>query len=500
MYRLRKIFWNVLLLSLWLWLFRSVFAYLSIIFTREEFRTNQIVLLGILVLIGIQVKQGKVVLRLNDAPALNRPALLIALSGAVLYLLAEHFLDINTLSATLFGLASYGLLGAWMQPRAWRMGLPAALLLIGALPFGEHMQTFIGYPLRILTADIVRSGLSIFGVHSIGIDTILVFENGVSKVDLPCSGIKSLWTGGIFFLAATWIEQRRIGLRWLLAGAVFILLLFAANLVRVALLVLAGQVMGWALLAEMIHVPLGVLGFALACAGSVVMLRRAPTWAVESQAAVPAPLAAPSGVTGPSVRAGWLAPGLCALLLGLSLLYTPKADVVEAAPLPAWQFPAEMTSAPWPLTPQEQRWLSDSGVQTADRWRFVWRGQPGTLMLVQSSTWRAHHNPERCFEVFGLSVESDRTDLLAPDFPVRLLTLGGSARRELVSAAYWLQSRDQTTDDFATRIWADLTPQPQNWVMVTILFDDLIDSQSADTHALYAQIRSVVQASFTEER
>ena len=155
-----------------------------------------------------------------------------------------------------------------------RRKITAALLLIGALPFGEHMQTFIGYPVRILTAGLVGDGLAALGVHSIGIDTILVFENGISQVDLPCSGVKSLWTGGLFLLAVTWIEGRPFNLRWLWVALVFAFLLLVNNLIRVAALVFIGQVMEWRLLAEMIHIPLGVLGFAIACAAAVWLLRR----------------------------------------------------------------------------------------------------------------------------------------------------------------------------------------------------------------------------------
>jgi exosortase O len=144
--------------------------------------------------------------------------IILALGGAILFLLAERYLDINTLSATLFGLASYGLLGLWLSPPTWRAGLPAALLLIGALPFGEHMDTFIGYPLRIATARLVSQGLAGVGVPNLGVDTILIFENGISQVDSPCSGIKSLWTGALFLLAATWIERRPLNRRWLLAA------------------------------------------------------------------------------------------------------------------------------------------------------------------------------------------------------------------------------------------------------------------------------------------
>jgi exosortase O len=252
---------NVALLAGWFWLYRAVYPYLGVIFTAQEFRTNQIILLGILALILHQVRKGELRPHLNNLPQLYSTAILLALGSSILYLLVERYLDVNTFSASLFGLASYGLLGLWMQPRDWRRGLPTALLLVGVLPFGEHLQTFVGYPLRVLTATIVRDGLGALGVHSISADTILVFESGFSKVDLPCSGIKSLWTGGLFLLAATLIERRPINFRWLLVCLGMDLLLLAANLGRVAALVLVGQVAGLSELAAMLHVPLGVLGF-----------------------------------------------------------------------------------------------------------------------------------------------------------------------------------------------------------------------------------------------
>ena len=212
---------NAALAGVWLALYRPVFDYLATVFTREDFRTNQLVLIGILVLIALQMRGNAARPRLDAAPQLRWPAFLLVLGASIGFLVAERFLDVNSLSATLFGLATYGLLGLWMQPARWRSGLPAALLLIGVLPFGDHLQTFVGYPMRIATAGIVRDGLAAAGVHSVGVDTILVFENGISQVDVPCSGVKSLWTGMLFLLAATWIQRKPINARWLLVAAIF---------------------------------------------------------------------------------------------------------------------------------------------------------------------------------------------------------------------------------------------------------------------------------------
>lgn len=416
--RLMRMGANAVIIGLWLWLYRPVFDYLAIIFSREDFRTNQVVLLGVIVLIAIQVRKGCLRPRLDAAPQLSYPALTLALGSSALYLAIERFLNINTVSASLFGLASYGLLGLWMQPQHWRQELPAALLLISALPFGEHMQTFVGYPMRILTAAIVRDGLAAAGVASIGIDTILVLENGVSQVDLPCSGIKSLWTGMLFLIATTWIKRRPLSGRWLLIAFVFAGLLFTVNLARVGVLVVVGQVAGWWLVAEMLHIPLGVLGFVVACAAAVALLR------LQRPIAQDAWDAHEFGATGvqdlhtddalpPLDRPVWLASVLAAAILTMALAHTPRPQTGLSQPPPTWKFPDSLVTEPMPLKPDEIEWMTRDGADSAERRRFEWRGITGSMILITSRTWRAHHRPERCFEVYGLSLD-DSAPILLP--------------------------------------------------------------------------------------
>jgi len=496
---------NVGVAGLWLWLYRPVFDYLAIIFAREDFRTNQIVLIGVAVLIAVRVHReykhtsrarggcvlpGRVRPRLDAPPQLFIPALAFVLGGSALYLLVERFLDINTISASLFGLASYGLLGLWVEPARWREGLPAALLLlIGALPFGEHLQTFVGYPMRILTATLVRDGLAGAGIASVGVDTILVLENGVSQVDAPCSGVKSLWTGALFLIAATWIERRRLNLRWMLTALAFAALLLAANVARVGVLVIVGQAAGWETVAEMIHVPLGVLGFVAACASVVVLLRlpgRGQGAGGERQGAGGERLARPV----------WLAPVLAAAILAMALIYAPRPQTGLAQQPPAWEFPAGLVTEPMPLRPDEVEWLTRGGAESATRLSFEWRAVTGSMILITSNTWRAQHRPERCFEVYGLSLDDSRTYLVAPDFPVRFLSLSDGEGHSLASAAYWFQSANCTTDDYGSRMWADLSPERERWVLVTILFDGARDPRDPDIQSFYVALHDAVGRSF----
>ncbi len=476
---------NLTLIGLWLWLYKPLFNYLAIIFSRQDFRTNQLLLIGVFILIAFRIQQGGLRPRLTALPHFYQPAFGLAVAGSILYLLVERFLDVNTLSATLFAFASYGLLGLWMQPLRWRQGLPATLLIIGVLPFGDHLQTFIGYPMRIATAAIIRDGLTFIGITSIGIDTILVLENGVSKIDLPCSGVKSLWTGMLFLLAATWIERRALNRRWLLTASLFMILLFGANLTRIGILVLLGQVGSWQLSAQMLHIPLGVLGFVGACSGAVFLLRLQPpltpdTWQNEPQH------------TQIMERQNWLSILLIILTLSMALIYTPRPQTGLAQPPSTWNFPSDLNTQPLPLKAAELAWFTRDGAESADRHRFEWHGLSGSMILITSKTWRAHHRPERCFEVYGLSLNDSRTFLLAPDFPLRLVSLSDREGHNLLSATYWFQSSERTTDDYASRIWADLSPQQERWVLVSILFDELPDPNSTEVQTFYTTLHNSV--------
>jgi exosortase O len=488
---------NGAILGLWLWLYWPLLDYLAVIFTRDDFRTNQVMLLGVVVLIVVCMRKGFARPRLNSLPQLHLPALALALSGSALYLLVERFLDINTVSASLFGLASYGLLGLWMEPRRWRQGLPAALLLVGTLPFGEHMQTFIGYPMRVLTAAIVRDGLAGAGVASVGVDTILVFENGVSHVDLPCSGVKSLWAGALFLVAATWIERRGLDFRWILNVAGFGGLLFVSNLLRVAVLTVVGEVAGWRLFAEMLHVPLGVLGFAGTCVAAVALLR------LQAPGEVPSPYGRGQGwgqARQPLACPIWLAPVLAVAILVMALLYTPRPQTVLAQSAEGWNLPPGLAAEPVPLQPEEVEWLTRDGAESANRFRFEWRGDDetvtGSVILIASTTWRAHHNPERCLTLYGLSLDDSHTHLVRSDFPVRYISLGANQGqgRSVRSGTYWFQSAKRTTDDYATRIWADAAIDRDRWVLISILFDGMYDPHDADVQAFYVALHDAVSA------
>jgi exosortase O len=179
-------------------------------------------------------------------------------------------------------------------------------------------------------------------------------------------------------------------------------------------------------------------------------------------------------------------------------LYTPRPhDGLQHAP-PAWNFPNELVTESIPLKVDEIEWLTRDGAESADRRQFQWRGVTGTMILVPSTTWRAHHRPERCFEVYGLQLDESRPHIVTPNFSVRLVSLGQRIGKNL-SAAYWFQSATRATDDYGTRLWADVTMPRERWVLVSILFDRAVNSNDADVNALYLALHMAVEESFSPE-
>jgi hypothetical protein len=127
--------------------------------------------------------------------------------------------------------------------------------------------------------------------------------------------------------------------------------------------------------------------------------------------------------------------------------------------------------------------------------RFGWQADPGlhgTLLLVRSTNWRAHHRPERCFENYGLRVINETPVLLGDDAPARLVTLQAADGRQY-SALYWFQSAAQRMDDYGARLWQALSPQREPWVLTTVLFDGTSSLQGSEMRALTAALDAIAR-------
>ena len=152
------------------------------------------------------------------------------------------------------------------------------------------------------------------------------------------------------------------------------------------------------------------------------------------------------------------------MVLALALLYTPRPVQGVSGNQASLELPRRVQPIPQPLSAGEIDWITSGGADSADRQRFALGELSGSMILIRSHSWRGQHRPERCFEVYGLTVDNSYTQLAAHNFPLRIVALNEQPSGRSYTAAYWFQSAVQTTEDYGTRMWADLAPQRTEWV------------------------------------
>ncbi|MCK6552453.1 archaeosortase/exosortase family protein [Myxococcota bacterium] len=545
----------------WLAVSAPVIRWIGATLSAEAFRLNLALFIGVSVLLARRVGQGalrRAWARVARGPVLRAGPVAVIVGAALGIVVFERVVDVHLASAVLFGIGTWGLLGVFSAPTAWRAALVPSLLLVAVLPFGEQASTYLGFSARLVTARFVEHALAALGVAAIPANTVLLLESGVAYVDVPCSGVKSLWTGLVFFLAALAVERRRVDLRALAAGLAYAVLLFAANVVRVTIVVLLASAELTAL-ADVLHEPLGLGGFAAASAAALALLRRtaaprAPAQARADHTTADHPRADPSSADPSSadpssadpssadpssadpssadpssadpssadpssadharadhttadhtsrahtsadrsaVRASRLgALSLAAALVALAPLAASSTAARPAPPPLSVALPRGFSGTPVPLTDAERGLFARVGESSASKRAFEGRGLRGTLLVVDSTSWRAHHPPELCLASAGVRVDALRDLSCGTGCSLRVASLDGGARTSL----YWYQSRTRTTGDLVARIAADVTGDEDRWVLVSILLDAPAHdvARAREIHTLVAdEVRAAIAA------
>ena len=429
-------------------------------------------------------------LAISPHPVMRPVPLALMWGSALASIVLRWYLNIDQISVLLFLLGSYGLLGLFISPLHWRKGLPVAAIAACVIPFSLQFTSGLGFSVRVLTSHIVEYLLSVGHIAAVSSHDIIVLENGIAHVDLPCSGLRSLWSGTLFLLLATWLEKRKLGLRWLLVYVTCLLFLIAANVGRVMLLVLTTYVLKQPQMAQMLHTPFGLIGFTSACGLTWLLLRLVPQHPSQHTSLLPKQNIQPQIKSSPpaSLPANII---LVISIVLLTLLPRPSLAAVEPISLASIHWPAQIELQSLPLTTTETEFFSSqSPVKTveAEKYQFQSGSLSGSILVVSSTSWRSHHAPELCFVGNGFKVNQMTQASLAPNFPVRWLSLQDGA----MSATYWFQSRTQTTDEFLSRIWSDVSRQSQSWVMVSILFDRTQSPNHAEVNTLAKSLHQAI--------
>lgn len=442
-----------LLILAWLYLHAPLLRWFGRTFSHTSFRLNAFLLAGAVALLAWRVlRMPRPELSLK--PRQNPAALGLAVGCAILGLLSRRFVDVQMLEAPLFLLGSWALLGLFVTPPAWRRALVPTLVFVSVLPFGAQADAYLGFMARVLSAKVAAQFLGALGVPSMSAETVLVFENGVAQIDAPCSGLRSLWMGSVVFVLALWVEGQRLGLRVLGAFALLLVLLLGANITRVALIVAVSVVLDQPGLADVVHVPLGLIGFLAATAAPLLLLRRSSSEATESSSPTPRPMLSPVAVYGLSA--------LC--VLGASL-DTARPSVTRAPAGLALTLPNEWRAEPVPLTSAEDDLLARFAEGRVAKLRLRLADGSAGLLLVESRSWRSHHPPELCLAGAGHRLSSVSEREIWPGFRVRFARLDEGHSFHVS----WFQAKDTTHADLVGRIVAQVFDPNTPFVMVSVV-------------------------------
>lgn len=136
-----------------------------------------------------------------------------------------------------------------------------AALLGLSLPVVATVQFYLGFPLRVLAAEVSAIVLRALEFAVVREGTLLHWRGETILVDAPCSGVRMLWFG-LYLAAALAALGRLDNRRSLIALAVAFVVVIAANVVRAtALFFKETQIValpGWT------HAGIGVLLFGAA--------------------------------------------------------------------------------------------------------------------------------------------------------------------------------------------------------------------------------------------
>jgi exosortase/archaeosortase family protein len=174
------------------------------------------------------------------------------------------------LLASLLAAASLsGALLAWWP--AERARLPLAGLVVLALPWIASLQFYLGYPLRVLTAQLSAWALQLGGLDAVRSGASMLVQGRLVIVDAPCSGVQMGWLA--YFVACvaaatSGCSDRAFVRRAPLIGALVLL----GNVVRNSVLVVLearphGLSPGW-------HEAIGLAVLAAVCVAVLALVGR----------------------------------------------------------------------------------------------------------------------------------------------------------------------------------------------------------------------------------
>ncbi|MHA6494272.1 exosortase Q [Pseudomonas borbori] len=323
-----------------------------------------------------------------------------------------------------------------------------------ALPIMSSLQFFIGYPLRLLTAEVSAWLLRAGGLEVLRQGSTLEVAGQLVMVDAPCSGIQMAWVAYFTaFATAAWLRMsdRQLLRRLPLLGV----LILAGNILRNSLLIL--QETGRLDWPAWMHEGTGLLVFVAVC---VLVLRY-----VAAGARPGSPVASPAyrRPLEPTVQCGM---ALAFAMLALWPLLKQPATA-ERAYGDFVEWPTRFAGQP--LRPQalsavEQRFATQFPGAIA---RFSAGGRLVTLRHVTRPT-RKLHPAADCYRGLGYRIQAMRLEQRTEGFGLQRCFVADGHGVRLRVCEYIEDANGRTFSDNSAWYWAALAgDSPGPWRAVS---------------------------------
>ena len=327
-----------------------------------------------------------------------RTGLWLAAAGLLLHAATYHAAPL-LVSGSIAALTLSAALSALFLGRVFHHGLAAMLIL--SLPVIASFNFYLGFPLRLCSAQLARLIMLPTGMVPALVGTCLKWGDQLVFIDAPCGGVRMLWTAGV--LTASLICWLRLSLiRSLILGACAFLIVLAGNGFRTASLFVleTGNLPLLDRHHDRLHSGTGLVVFA-GCATIILLLglrlgRRTPA---TDEATVPPRITTPPPLLGRSLTAGLL---LAALLCAGVPLLDPPRRAPQVAPFPGWpqQFEGRALT---PLPPDTADIIFGDDFPGRIG-RFTDGHSTYVIRWVDRPT-RTLHRPAVCFEAIGYKLD-----------------------------------------------------------------------------------------------
>lgn len=503
------IFLNILIFVLFFILYRQAIAWILSSYAETASYEYGVVFAAFLIIIifFIYKNRGKLTeLFCFQIQPVLLGILIILLS---LDLLNTVFLHYNIVSALLFFCSLYFLIGFYLRNEIWKRGFWIIALFCLTLPFAEHLQTFVGFPVRLLTAKIVSLLMHFLGQSNVTDATIIITENNATSIDLPCSGVNSIYIGTFFMLFVYFLKKVRPSLKLIGASILFYLVILFFNTWRVFSLIYIYDVLKLASFGNAIHVGLGMFGFAISCVFLWILTNRFLLEKNIGKKKISKNLAQDKKLAEKVVASGFSFKSLSIekqknslfLIIFIFAIFSelnlyglkngsgeiPATKLQNSASinfnLPSYQ----LTEIPF--SEKEKTFFQNREVEFSKKYTGLTESKiPFTLLLVKSKSWRTHHNPEICLQGLGYSIDESKI-LRLDDISMRQLKLNGGK----ASVFYWFSGKEQTLNDYSERVWEGILHPNDEWVLVEVGFDREIKIEGPEIVNLIKKIQSNVK-------